>query len=191
MFKRPSTFYFLNHNVLMKCWFLRLCVCFEYFGGDGRFKWFHQPVQSLENSSRTQRDQSGQHQEGQHLHSDIKNKEKMIKNKSLFSDCWCYWTPQKSFHRTEGKEVDHFYSNYFSTHSDIIVVFESFLYMIQELQDVQPLQAAVQKTVHTLKRSFTHIQPIINSVLERTHLHLQHTNSKTSAQSTNRNACCF
>lgn len=64
----------------------------------------------------------------------------------------------------------------FSTHPDVIVIFETFLYMIEELQDVQPLQAAVQQRVHTLKSCFAHIQTIIHCVFEWTHLHLHHAN---------------
>lgn len=59
-----------------------------------------------------------------------------------------------------------------STHPDVIVIFEAFLHMIQKLQDVQRLQAAVQERVHTLKRRFTQIQTVVHCVFERTHLHL-------------------
>lgn len=70
---------------------------------------------------------------------------------------------------------DHLITLLFSTHPDVIVIFESFLHVIEELQDVQPLQAAVQQSVHTLERCLTHIQTIVHCVFERTHLHLQRT----------------
>lgn len=60
-----------------------------------------------------------------------------------------------------------------SGHPDVIVIFESFLHMIQKLQHIQRVQAAVQKSVHTLKRRFTKIQTVVHRVLERAHLHLQ------------------
>lgn len=55
---------------------------------------------------------------------------------------------------------------------DVIVVLESVLHMVQEGEDVNPVQAAVQQSVHALERSLSQVQAVIHGVFERTHLHL-------------------
>lgn len=55
---------------------------------------------------------------------------------------------------------------------DVIVVLESVLHVVQEGEDVDPVQAAVQQSVHALERSLPQVQAVIHSVFERTHLHL-------------------
>lgn len=53
------------------------------------------------------------------------------------------------------------------------MVLQPILHVVQELADVQLAQAALQQRVHALEGSLPHVQPIIYSVLEGPHLHLQ------------------
>lgn len=55
---------------------------------------------------------------------------------------------------------------------DVIMVLQSVLHVVQEGEDIDPVQATVQQSVHALERSLPQVQTIIHSVFERTHLHL-------------------
>lgn len=52
------------------------------------------------------------------------------------------------------------------------MVLQAVLYVVEEGEDVDPVQAAVQQSVHALERSLPQVQTVIHRVFERTHLHL-------------------
>ena len=56
---------------------------------------------------------------------------------------------------------------------DVVMVLEAVLYVVQEGEDVDSVQAAVQQSVHALERSLPQVQPVVHRVFEGTHLHLQ------------------
>ena len=47
---------------------------------------------------------------------------------------------------------------------------QAILNVVEKLEDVESIEARLKKCVHALKRSLPQVQPVINSVLERTHL---------------------
>ena len=47
---------------------------------------------------------------------------------------------------------------------------QAILNMVEKLEDVESIEARLKKRVHALKRGLPQVQPVINSVLERTHL---------------------
>jgi len=53
------------------------------------------------------------------------------------------------------------------------MVFESILNVAEELEDVDPVDASVQQSVHALKGGLAKIQAIVDLVLEGTHLNLK------------------
>lgn len=53
------------------------------------------------------------------------------------------------------------------------MVLQTVLHVVEEGEDVESVQAAVQQSVHTLERSLPKVQPIIHRVFEGSHLHLQ------------------
>lgn len=64
---------------------------------------------------------------------------------------------------------------------DVIVVLETVFYVVEEGEDVNSVQAAVQQSVHALECSLPQVQTIIHRVFERTHLHLHaHAHTHTS-----------
>ena len=59
-------------------------------------------------------------------------------------------------------------------HLDVVVVFETVLDPAKELEDVQPIHARVQKSVHALEGSLPEVQAVVDLVFERAHLNLTH-----------------
>lgn len=57
-----------------------------------------------------------------------------------------------------------------SQHLDVVMVSESILHVIQELENVQSVKTRVQQGIHALKRCFSKIQSVVHRMLERTHL---------------------
>lgn len=69
---------------------------------------------------------------------------------------------------------------------DVVVVLQAVLHVVEEGEDVDPVQAAVQQRVHALKRGLPQVQPVIHCVFERTHLHLHKDTSQTSDEASGR-----
>lgn len=72
------------------------------------------------------------------------------------------------------------------TDLDVVVVLQPVLYVVQEGEDVQPVQAAVQQSIHALERSLPQVQPVVHRVFEGTHLHLRTANSRSATWATPR-----
>lgn len=59
------------------------------------------------------------------------------------------------------------------SHLDVVVVLQAVLHVVEEGEDVESVQAAVQQSVHALERSLPQVQTVIHCVFEGTHLHLR------------------
>ena len=56
------------------------------------------------------------------------------------------------------------------TYLNIVVVPQAILNVVEKLKDVESIEARLEESIHALKRSLPQVQPVINSVLKRTHL---------------------
>ena len=59
-------------------------------------------------------------------------------------------------------------------HFDVVVVFEAQFDVVEEFENIESVQARVEKRVHALEGGLAQVQSVVDRVLKRTHFHLTH-----------------